>query len=144
METVDKKENEWVDLGLPSGNLWKSINEDGYFTYNDAVKKFKDNLPTIVDFAELAHYCKWKWSSKLKRMVVTGPNKNQIIFPAVGYQHSDSRLLYDGEIGFCWSVSLPLSSSSDAYGFSFSRRYIYPAEIYIRNNEFSVHCVKHK
>lgn len=36
-----KIKNGWVDLGLPSGNLWKRVNENGYFTYNDAVEKSK-------------------------------------------------------------------------------------------------------
>lgn len=144
MKTVDKKENQWVDLGLPSGNLWKSVNEDGYFTYNDAVEKFKDNLPTIVDFAELVQYCKWKWSKKLKGMVITGSNKNQITFPAAGFRSSDSGSLYVGEIGFCWSTFPLPSKSSEAYGMSFSARYVYPADIYYRGNLFSVRCVKHK
>lgn len=30
----------YVDLGLPSGTLWKNKNEEGFYTYDDAVSKF--------------------------------------------------------------------------------------------------------
>ena len=111
-EIVFKKiKSKWIDLGLPSGNLWKNINENGYFTYDDTVEKFKDNLPTIVDFAELVHYCQWKWSSKLKGMVIIGPNKNQIIFPVVGFYDYDSESPCDvGDYGCYLSKSCEKSN----------------------------------
>ena len=37
-------QKQWVDLGLPSGTLWASIPEEGYYTYNDAVEKFGINM----------------------------------------------------------------------------------------------------
>ena len=140
-----KIKNELVDLGLPSGNLWKNINEDGYFTYNDAVEKFKDNLPTIVDFAELVHYCQWKWSSKLKGMVVIGPNKNQIIFPVVGFYDYDIKSPCDvGSYGGYLSESYESNNSNLAYGL-----HIYPRDVALAsydrcNYGYSVRYVKHK
>lgn len=140
-----KIKSEWVDLGLPSGNLWKSVNEDGYFTYNDAVEKFKDNLPTIIDFAELAHYCKWKWSSKLREMVVIGPNKNQITFPAAGFRSRDNGSVYDyGVRGYCWSASLNPISSDCAYYLYLGDANVYPADSEIHRYQHSIRCVKHK
>ena len=142
-EKIEVK-NEWVDLGLPSGNLWKSINEDGYFTYNDAVKKFEDNLPTIVDFAELAHYCKWKWL-KLKGMVVTGPNKNQIFFPAVGCRNINSKTLFNvGSYGYYWSISPHLNNGDYAYSLIFHFGNVNPVLSNDRGFGQSVRCVKHK
>ena len=35
----------YVDLGLPSGTLWKDKNESGQYKFQDALKKFGDNLP---------------------------------------------------------------------------------------------------
>ena len=39
----------YVDLGLPSGTLWKNANEggdDALYTYDEAVSMFGDKLPT--------------------------------------------------------------------------------------------------
>ena len=49
----------WVDLGLPSGTLWKSKDEVGYYTYDDAVRRFGGNLPTKEQFEELLSACQW-------------------------------------------------------------------------------------
>lgn len=141
-----KIKSEWVDLGLPSGNLWKSANEDGYFTYNDAVEKFKGNLPTIVDFAELVQYCKWEWSSELKGMVVTGSNKNTIVFLAMGYRSVSGWSLYEvGLYGYYWSTSLYPSNPSMVYNLYFDyHSNVTPAHNNFRNYGCSVRCVKHK
>ena len=47
----------WVDMGLPSGTLWASEPEDGYFTYTEAVEQFGRNLPTKWQWEELLHSC---------------------------------------------------------------------------------------
>lgn len=138
-----KIRSEWIDLGLPSGNLWKNVNEDGYFTYNDAVEKFKDDLPTIVDFAELIHYCKWEWSSR--EMVVTGPNKNQIIFSAAGYFPMVNESLYEvEEQGYYWSASPNPIFSDCAYYLCFSDGTVYLTDSEVHRYQYSIRCVKHK
>lgn len=140
-----KIKSEWIDLGLPSGNLWKNVNENGYFTYNDAVEKFKDNLPTIVDFAELIQYCKWEWSPKSKGMIVTGPNKNQIIFLALGYQDIDYTTPFNTESEGCyWSASPTASYCGNAYFLNICSGIVQSCLNYTRDFKFSVHCVKHK
>lgn len=141
-----KIKNEWIDLGLPSGNLWKNINENGYFTHDDAVEKFKDNLPTIVDFAELVHYCQWKWSSELKGMIITGPNKNYIVFPAIGYQNNGNKTLNSNNAhGYYWSASFYPTSANYAYYLYFSHyNYVNPVEDCKRGYGYSIRCVKHK
>ena len=54
------QQSEYVDLGLPSGTLWKSKNEKGmYYTYGEAVRQFGDQLPTREQFAELKAFCSW-------------------------------------------------------------------------------------
>ena len=46
-------EKEYVDMGLPSGTLWASENEKGYFNFDEAVEKFGNNLPARWQFCEL-------------------------------------------------------------------------------------------
>ena len=74
--------DEYVDLGLISMTLWKAYNEKNeadakydYFTYDEAVATFRNNLPTMEQFQELMHSCRWVWSS-LGIYKVFGPNGN--------------------------------------------------------------------
>ena len=98
----------WVDLGLPSGTLWKSTNEKGvYYTYDEAVSKFGDNLPSREHFEELKAFCTWEWNGK--GYVVTGDNGNSIILHAAGYRSCDGDLEDVGTYGYYWS-STPLGS----------------------------------
>ena len=77
----------WVNLGLPSGTLWKNRNEDGVYTYLSAVNKFGNNLPTKEQLEELGDECEWTWIGNGYR--VTGPNGNFIVLPATGNQDLD-------------------------------------------------------
>ena len=54
----------WVDLGLPSGTLWKDTNEEGFYTFSKAVDKFGSSLPTKQQFDELIKSCKWIYQGK--------------------------------------------------------------------------------
>ena len=98
----------WVDLGLPSGTLWKSTNEKGfYYTYDEAVSQFGDNLPSREHFEELKAFCTWEWNGK--GYVVTGDNGNSIILHAAGYHEYDFGVCLVGMNGFYWS-STPYGS----------------------------------
>lgn len=90
----------YVDLGLPSGTLWSKINEEGYFTYDEAVKQFGNNLPTKGQFKELIEKCKWKW--KGNGYAVTGPNGNSFFLPAAGYRYGRG-VNFVGTYGYYWS-----------------------------------------
>ena len=49
----------YVDLGLPSGTLWKEQNEiDGFCTYEQAMALFGNDLPTKEQWEELILSCK--------------------------------------------------------------------------------------
>ena len=62
-------------------------------------------------------------------------------YPAVGYRSNDSRSLRSvGELGYCWSASPKLSSSS-AYSLYFSNGNVYPASSSSRGYGYSVRCV---
>ena len=92
----------WVDLGLPSGTLWKSTNEKGfYYTYDEAVSQFGDNLPSREHFEELIAFCTWEWNGK--GYVVTGDNGNSIILHAAGYRDCDGVVGNVGTRGLYWS-----------------------------------------
>ena len=92
----------YVDLGLPSGTLWKDKNEDGYYSYDQAVSKFGKNLPTKDQIYELYSACTWDWKSNGYKVV--GPNGNSIFLPADGYFDCDGKGPFGGQ-GNYWSSS---------------------------------------
>ncbi len=72
----------FVDLGLPSGTLWKENNEPGFYEFDIAKKKFGRFLPTKKQWEELDVNCQWIWNGS--GFTVVGPNGNNIILPADG------------------------------------------------------------
>lgn len=94
----------WVDLGLPSGKLWCFDNEEGYFTFDEAVEKFQDQLPTIEDWQELFAECEIK--RKYDKIYGDGiefiaTNGNKLFLPFAGrYVNS----IYDLQCGgYYWA-----------------------------------------
>lgn len=98
---LKKIDNEWVDLGLPSGTLWKSTNEEGYYNYDEAVKTFGDKLPTEEQFKELKNNCVWEWRGNGCK--VTGSNGNSIFMSAFGYRNYIDNVYHVGMYGYYWS-----------------------------------------
>ena len=97
--------NDYVDLGLPSGTLWKDQNEaGGFYMYDQAMVKFGDNLPTEEQFKELKTSCQWTWTGS--GYSVMGPNGNRIFMPATGCSGS---IVHVGMHGYYW-LSTPYSS----------------------------------
>lgn len=94
----------YVDLGLPSGILWKNANEGGdyaRYTYNEAVSRFGNKLPTKEQLVELKDKCTWTWTGNGCK--VTGPNGNSIFLPAAGYRDCSGDVNYVGTLGYFWS-----------------------------------------
>lgn len=91
--------NRFIDLGLPSGKKWASRSEKGFYTFDEAVKKFGKNLPSKEDFEELVKYCKSAWDAKRKGRVFTGPNGKSIFLPAAGYRNNYSSVYYKDSCG---------------------------------------------
>ena len=98
----------FVDLGLPSGTKWKDANEKNeadaehdFFTYDEAVLQFGNNLPSKEQCEELKDECQWSWTGSGYR--VTGPNGNSITLPAAGYRFCDGGMSYEGTLGNFWS-----------------------------------------
>lgn len=135
-------EKKWVDLGLPSGTLWRDTNEEGYYSWNEMINTFdEENLPKLTDFAELCDYCDWKWNAKKKGMVVTGPNGNNIFMPALGYRNNyDGGLDNVSSIGIYWSAS---PNGRSAYHLCLnSDGRIYLSHGCSRTYGLSVRCIK--
>lgn len=93
-KTIKKEEQDridaqaWVDLGLPSGTLWKDKNEvGGFYTYDYAVSKFGNKLPTKEQLEELKNKCRWIWNGNGYKVV--GPNGKSIVLPAAGNRACD-------------------------------------------------------
>mgnify|MGYP006991670369 CR=1 FL=1 len=93
---------EYVDLGLPSGTLWKSTNESGYFTYDEAIGTYGHRIPKKFHWVELTEVCQWIWIKDYGYKVV-GPNGNSIILPASGYRSSEGKISDVGNYCDYWS-----------------------------------------
>jgi serine/threonine protein kinase len=85
----------YVDLGLPSGTLWKDENEHGgledLFTFYEAYQRFGNQLPTETQLRELDELCRWVWTGNGYQVV--GPNGNSIFLPVTGYFEKDRTIL---------------------------------------------------
>ena len=131
----DKKENSivdstfaditaYVDLGLPSGTLWKETNEaGGFYSYDEAKSKFGSRLPTKAQFTELKDKCRWKWTGDGYR--VTGPNGNSIVLPASGFRSCNGDVNHVGSYGNYWSSTPDGSDYAWILGFSSDEVYMY-------------------
>ena len=106
-----------VDLGLPSGTLWKDKNEKGgFYTYDQAMSKFGNSLPTTEQFAELANVCQMTWNGSGYKF--TGPNGNSIFLPAEGGCSCNGNVTDVGSYGGYWSSESRDSDKAWGYGFS--------------------------
>lgn len=99
----------YVDLGLPSGTLWKDQNEDGFYSYADAVHRFgSDFIPTKENLEELKTFCKWEHGGEYGSSIyykVTGPNGNYIIMQTAGIKEPNNSIDMEGFRGFIYASS---------------------------------------
>ena len=118
-----RRKGDIVDLGLPSGTLWYAKNEGGdyaRYTYDDAVSKFGNQLPSKEKLQELKDNCTWTWTGSGYKVV--GPNGNSIYFPAAGLYDCNGAEYYVGSYGYYWS-STPYGSDY-AYILNISPHYV--------------------
>ena len=147
----------YVDLGLPSGTLWKNANELNYstdttffFHYSEAIDTFRTNVPTDEQWAELMAYCEWRWVEdqlvlnkdsvwiKLPGLLVKGPSAESIFLPAMGGRSVNGDECYEGIYGEYWTSTI--YDSEGAKGFSFKSEGIYMG-YYLFNDGLSVRLV---
>ena len=129
----------YVDLGLPSGTLWKKQNESGYYTYEEALERFGSQLPEQHHFVELQNECQWIWLPNYGYKVI-GANGNMITFPAAGSRDSMGNMYNVGSHGYYWSSTEYNSDSADILYFTFKEFFI--ACGLSRSFEFSVRLVQ--
>lgn len=134
----------YVDLGLPSGTKWSSVNEtggyNGFYTYDEAVSAFGDKLPTKEQLEELKVYCTWEWQVN-GGYKLTGTNGNSIVLPAAGYRKCS------GDVNGVGYSGLYLSSTPrDSESAQFWRLYFDSYEVNVFYNDgcygFSVRLVQ--
>lgn len=110
----------YVDLGLPSGTLWKNKNEVEFYTFEQALSAFGNNLPNREQLEELKNSCKWIWSDSGYKVV--GPNGKFIFLPAASYRDCNWDLVkFDDKgyyAGLYWSSSRSGSDAAYSLGFS--------------------------
>jgi len=121
---------DYVDLGLPSGTKWKSANEEGdengFYTYDQAMNAFGDNLPTKEQMEELKDNCTWEWQNEGYK--VTGTNGNSIFLPAEGCRYCEGEVDNVGYVGYYWP-STPYDSENAWYlGFASGGVFVYSHE----------------
>jgi hypothetical protein len=99
----------YVDLGLPSGTLWKTENElnpadtNDFYTYDEAVASFSYNLPTKQQMNELIENCQWTSDKDHSIAIATGPNGNTLVMPLMGKRACSGNVLGVGDNGNYWS-----------------------------------------
>ena len=148
-----------VDLGLPSGRLWASMNvgasaeEDAGLMMNfDTANAIKFqgswHVPSPEDFRELCNNCKSEWTTKngIPGRTFTGKNGNSIFLPAAGYSWFDDRddeygttLSRRGACGLYWSSGF--YSASYAYYLGFYASEVSPQYYNGRRYGFTVRAV---
>ena len=95
-------EPKFVDLGLPSGTLWKSQAESGYFSYDEAITKFGEMIPTQEQWQELYKTCKVKHIKETAKYTYIGPSGDSIVLSGSGRIYCDGIRDF-GTHGYYWS-----------------------------------------
>ncbi len=135
---------EFIDLGLLSGNLWATENEVAengyplYATFDEAVKQFGENLPTKNDWQELLDNVPHLWDKKRMGLLFVARNGAELFLPVSGYRDRSS--VYNVQIGgYYWSATA--YDSSNAYYLFFSSLAAY-ADDDNRSNGQAVRLIK--
>ena len=105
----------YVDMGLPSGTLWKTENEEGLMDFNTAKKKFKKRMPALSQWEELRKYCAWSWTGNGYEVI--GPNGTMIFIPAAGYRNVSGQIGKVGVFGNYWSSTIKNKEEAWRVGF---------------------------
>lgn len=106
------KEQGFVDLGLPSGTFWKKSNEYDWYTYDQAIRRFGNSLPTKQQFEELINVCEITCVGGVYKF--TGPSGESILLPMTGRFFSDGRIDNTG-YGHYWTFTY--ANSDNAWSF---------------------------
>lgn len=129
----------YVDLGLPSGTLWKATNESGIYKYDDAIGSFGNNLPSNEQWQELIDYCTWT-APEPHKYKISGPNGKFIFLSDIAPRDCDNNkteYYVSGEGYMCFLDCRYWSStqinSNKAYHFIISHLFTSGRESYHKN-----------
>lgn len=116
---MEEYREEYVDLGLPSGTLWKAENEDcGLITYDQAYNFYGSSLPTKEQWEELIKHCIWiKNKDDNTSYTIKGRNGKSIFLPSSLYGFICHNNLFGPKAGHYWSSTQ--DDSVDAWGLCF-------------------------
>jgi len=131
----------YVDLGLPSGTLWKTFNATSFYTYEEAVSQFGTRLPTKEQWQELKAECQWQWTGSGYK--ITGNNGNTMTLPASGGRDCDGIENDWCRVGFGYYWSSTPNGSEEAWYLHFDSSSVY-MDSYSRCRMYSVRLVQDK
>lgn len=98
---------QYVDLGLPSGTLWKSSKEAGSYTFDDALRNYGGFIPSSGQFRELLDNCTWKWAGKGYK--VYGKNMKYIFLATEAPENGEA-------VGGYWSCTRDGGNGDGVFG----------------------------
>lgn len=104
----------YVDLGLPSGKLWATDNEKGYFNFHGAMYKFKDKLPTNDDWEELFANTNAQVDLIQNGIALTGANGNSLFLPYSGRIDCKNNLFDANRFGYYWTFNLDKNGNTES------------------------------
>ena len=139
----------YVDLGLPSGNLWTTKyvlqnSQPAYYTFDEANNLYSEIayyelFPTREIWGELWDYCTWTWGTNGNLngyWVASKTNGNKIFLPAAGYKNKDGVTKDVGYTGIYWTDDTGDNNNSH-YAAIFTNG-SFNRFSYANNNSFSV------
>ena len=100
----EDSDGKYIDLGLPSGILWKENKEKREYDYYSAMDKFGNKLPTVEQWEELKKYCTWVWQKNGYKVI--GPNNKSIFLRDTNSQNTN------GATGHYWAYKYGVSETS--------------------------------
>ncbi|MBO7561381.1 MAG: hypothetical protein J6T04_00670 [Bacteroidales bacterium] len=136
-KSSNENNSAFIDLGLPSGTLWKGFAEDGLYDYDTALHLFGNSLPSYEQFVELKDYCTWTWNGS--GYTVKGKNGNSIKLEAAGWRDEKGRVTLVGTDGGYWTSRA--KGSVDAWYLNFTTSKVRMLS-YHRNVGLSVLLIK--
>lgn len=126
----DLNGHEYVDLGLPSGNIWATSNYGasspaGYGLYQEwyqcgnvsSAWGASWRTPSRSDMTELVDYCTWNWTTQngVNGYKVIGTNGNSIFLPAAGF-----KIIFGGEAQALGEQLYYWTTTNEETGFSYA------------------------
>lgn len=133
----------YVDLGLPSGTLWKKESESVQWnTYDKVISEYGDAVPSQVQWEELINNCTWTYNADQGAYIIRGKNGNTITMACAGYRDCSEGGHYKQTEGWYWTSTA--TDEDNAYAAFFTHYETYDnitTDELSKCNGFSVHLI---